>query len=67
MEKIVERIEEMSKQEGQFDKREQMRLEVKRKQGKTEDSISSGGRTYASVPSLDLMKRFQRHKEHMSS
>ena len=32
MEKIVERIEEMSKREEQFDKWEQMRLEAKRKQ-----------------------------------
>ena len=56
-EKIVERIEEMSKREEQFDEWEKIRKESKRCGAKTEDSTSSGGKTNVSLCSLEETMR----------
>ena len=50
-EKIVERIEEMSKREEQFEKWEEMRRDAKEGKEQTEGSTSSGGKISASPSS----------------
>ena len=68
IEKIVERVEEMSKRETQLEEWETMRKESKRRQReRTEDSTSSGGGTRPSRRNLEEMKRLLVLKKHLSS
>ena len=64
-EKIIERIEELSKREEQFDKWEQMRQEARRKQREDRRLNIFWWRKRASLPSLE-MTRLQMPKKRWS-
>ena len=58
-EKIVERIEDMSKTEQQYEEWEAMRREEKKRQREDRRLNSSGGETRPSQPSLEARQRPQ--------